>query len=66
MTQMLFNKTNCALQTLQADIEMRRMGLPDVEWPLTWTDAKIRELFDWMFRGYLVAYGASVAPAEYV
>lgn len=53
---MLFNKTDYTLQTLVGDIELGRIGLPDIQRPFVWADTKIRDLFDSMFRGYPVGY----------
>lgn len=56
MTEMLFNKTDYTLQTLVGDIALGRIGLPDIQRPFVWPDAKVRDLFDSMFRGYPIGY----------
>ncbi len=37
-------------------IEMGDIGLPDIQRPFVWKNAKVRDLFDSMYRGYPVGY----------
>lgn len=56
MTEMLFKKTDYTLQGLLTDIDMGRIGLPDIQRPFVWPNAKVRDLLDSMYRGYPVGY----------
>ena len=37
-------------------IQMGEIGLPDIQRPFVWKNAKVRDLFDSMYRGYPVGY----------
>lgn len=52
----LFKEVSYSLSKLIDDIEMGDIGLPDIQRPFVWKNAKVRELFDSMFRGYPVGY----------
>lgn len=41
---------------LMDDIEMGTIGLPDIQRPFVWKNAKVRDLFDSIYRGYPVGY----------
>ena len=56
MTEMLFKKTDYTLQGLLTDIDMGRIGLPDIQRPFVWPNSKVRDLLDSMYRGYPVGY----------
>lgn len=56
MTEMLFKKTDYTLLGLLSDIDIGRIGLPDIQRPFVWPNAKIRDLLDSMYRGYPVGY----------
>lgn len=56
MTEMLFKKTDYTLQGLLSDIDLGRIGLPDIQRPFVWANAKVRDLLDSMYRGYPVGY----------
>lgn len=56
MSTTLFKEVGYALSKLMDDVEMGQIGLPDIQRPFVWKNAKVRELFDSMFRGYPVGY----------
>lgn len=67
MTDTLFEEVHYALGGLIGEIGLGRIGLPDIQRPLVWANAKVRDLFDSMYRGYkqLVAVGKrGYSPAE--
>jgi hypothetical protein len=52
----LFKEVNYNLQTLINNIDIGLIGLPDIQRPFVWTDSKVRDLFDSMYKGYPVGY----------
>jgi hypothetical protein len=56
MTATLFQQVNYNLESLLNAIEMGDIGLPDIQRPFIWSNAKVRDLFDSMFHGYPVGY----------
>jgi len=56
MTKQLFKEVSYNLSKLMDDIEMGEIGLPDIQRPFIWPNAKVRDLFDSMYRGYPVGY----------
>ena len=48
----LFNPLNGHLEQLFSYIDMGDLGLPDIQRPFVWKDAKVRDLFDSLYRGY--------------
>jgi uncharacterized protein with ParB-like and HNH nuclease domain len=56
MTDTLFKEVNYRLGGLINDIGLGRIGLPDIQRPFVWPNAKVRDLFDSMYRGYPVGY----------
>ena len=44
------------LSALVNNIETGQIGLPDIQRPFVWSNTKIRDLFDSMYRGYPVGY----------
>lgn len=56
MTDTLFKEVHYSLGGLIGDIGLGRIGLPDIQRPFVWTNAKVRDLFDSMYRGYPVGY----------
>lgn len=56
MNTTLFKEVSYSLSKLIDDIQMGEIGLPDIQRPFVWTNAKVRDLFDSMFRGYPVGY----------
>jgi hypothetical protein len=52
----LFKKVDYELSNLLSYIELGDIALPDLQRPFVWTNAKVRDLFDSMYRGYPVGY----------
>jgi hypothetical protein len=48
----LFNPFNGHLEQLFGLIDIGDLGLPDIQRPFVWKDAKVRDLFDSIYRGY--------------
>ncbi len=56
MTTTLFKEVGYSLAVLINNIQMGTIGLPDIQRPFVWKNAKVRDLFDSMYRGYPVGY----------
>lgn len=56
MSDTLFKEVHYSLGGLINDIGLGRIGLPDIQRPFVWANAKVRDLFDSMYRGYPVGY----------
>ena len=56
MTNTLFTNVAYDLSSLLNAIELGALGLPDIQRPFVWKNAKVRDLFDSMYRGYPVGY----------
>jgi hypothetical protein len=56
MSYTVFYQVNYSVDTLVDSIEMGVIGLPDIQRPFIWKNAKVRDLFDSMYRGYPVGY----------
>lgn len=56
MTATLFKEVGYSLSKLIQDIEMGEIGLPDIQRPFVWPNAKVRDLFDSMYKGFPVGY----------
>ena len=56
MSDTLFKQVNYNLGSLVDFIELGQIGLPDLQRPFVWKKAKVRDLFDSMYRGYPVGY----------
>jgi len=52
----LFKEVNYTLSKLIDSIEMGEIGLPEIQRPFVWPNAKVRDLFDSMYRGFPVGY----------
>jgi hypothetical protein len=50
----LYRDTGYSLNHLIEDIRVGRIALPDIQRPFVWSSAKVRDLFDSMYRGYPV------------
>ena len=50
----LFKQVNYTLGGLAQFIELGQVGVPDIQRPFVWKNAKVRDLFDSMYRGYPV------------
>jgi len=48
----LFKEVGYSLSGLLEDIEMGEIGLPEMQRPFVWPNAKVRDLFDSMYRGF--------------
>jgi len=56
MGETLFKQVNYTLGGLIEFIELGEIGLPDIQRPFVWKNAKVRDLFDSIYRGYPVGY----------
>lgn len=56
MAQELFERVDRQVGNLLADVLQGRIGLPDLQRPFVWADAKVRDLFDSMMKGFPVGY----------
>lgn len=56
MAHTVFKKIDYSLDKLLADIEMGEIALPDIQRPFVWDNAKVRDLFDSMYKGFPVGY----------
>ena len=56
MSETVFTKVDYDLGALVKYIGLGEIGLPDIQRPFVWKNAKVRDLFDSMYRGYPVGY----------
>ena len=56
MSKTLFNQVNYTLGSLVEALALGQIALPDLQRPFVWKNAKVRDLFDSMYRGYPVGY----------
>lgn len=56
MGKELFDNIPSKVQDLLADVKNGRIGLPDLQRPFVWKDAKVRDLLDSMLKGYPIGY----------
>ena len=56
MNGTVFTQVNYTLGGLIQKIELGEIGLPDLQRPFVWPNAKVRDLFDSMYRGFPVGY----------
>ncbi len=56
MSETVFKQVNYDLNSLVKYIELGEIGLPDIQRPFIWKNAKVRDLFDSMYQGYPVGY----------
>lgn len=71
MSEPLFKTVNFNLSSLVQYIDLGQIGLPDIQRPFVWSNIKVRDLFDSMYRGYPVGYllfwqNAFVSDANYI
>jgi len=52
----LFKKIDFDVNFIVSAIDQGTVGLPDIQRPFVWSAAKVRDLFDSMYRGYPVGY----------
>lgn len=56
MSETVFTKVDYDLNALVKYISLGDIGLPDIQRPFVWKNAKVRDLFDSMYKGYPVGY----------
>lgn len=56
MSETVFTKVDYDLNALVKYIGLGDIGLPDIQRPFVWKNAKVRDLFDSMYKGYPVGY----------
>ena len=56
MEKTVFQQVTFTLGGLLQDIKMGSIGLPDIQRPFVWKNAKVRDLLDSMYRGYPIGY----------
>jgi len=56
MSDTVFTKVDYNLGALMDAIQLGTIGLPDIQRPFVWKNAKVRNLFDSMYRGFPVGY----------
>ena len=56
MAETVFTKVDYDLGSLTKYIGLGEIGLPDIQRPFVWKNAKVRDLFDSMYKGYPVGY----------
>jgi uncharacterized protein with ParB-like and HNH nuclease domain len=48
----LFTTTNYPINALIEDIDLGKIGLPELQRPFVWPNVNVRNLFDSLYRGY--------------
>ena len=56
MKATLFKTVAYTLSKLLQDIDIGEIGLPDIQRPFVWTNTKVRDLFDSMYKGFPIGY----------
>ncbi len=56
MSETLFKEVRYTLRLLVDNIKTGEIGLPDIQRPFVWSNIKVRDLFDSMYRGYPVGF----------
>ncbi len=56
MSGTVFNMVNYTLESLLSAIGLGQIALPEIQRPFVWSNAKVRDLFDSLYRGYPVGY----------
>lgn len=56
MSETLFKRVDTGVEYLVSAVDNGALGLPDIQRPFVWSAAKVRDLFDSMFKGYPVGY----------
>lgn len=56
MSETVFTQVTYDVSSLVSNIDLGVIGLPDIQRPFVWKNAKVRDLFDSMYRGYPVGY----------
>ena len=66
MGKELFDNIPSKIEDLLRDVELGKIGLPDLQRPFVWPDSKVRDLLDSMMRGYPIGYVMLwSSPSEY-
>src|SRR5215208_6743731 len=48
----IFTTSSIPISSLIEDIDMGKIGLPDIQRPFVWPNVNVRDLFDSLYRGY--------------
>ncbi len=56
MSETIFRNVQFNLKGLMGAIALGQVGLPDIQRPFVWDNAKVRDLFDSMYRGYPIGH----------
>ncbi|GAA3943687.1 GmrSD restriction endonuclease domain-containing protein [Pseudoclavibacter caeni] len=56
MGKELFDNIPSKVEDLLRDVELGKLGLPDLQRPFVWPDSKVRNLLDSMLKGYPIGY----------
>mgnify|MGYP002860392820 CR=1 FL=1 len=56
MAKELFERIDRKVEELLIEVLNGRIGLPDLQRPFVWSDAKVRDLLDSMMRGFPIGY----------
>lgn len=56
MAKEIFKSTHSKVEDILSDIMSGRTGLPDLQRPFVWKDAKVRNLLDSMLKGFPIGY----------
>jgi len=56
MSETVFTKVDYDMGSLVKYIGLGEIGLPNIQRPFVWKNAKVRDLFDSMYKGYPVGY----------
>ena len=56
MGKELFDNIPSKVEDLLRDVELGKIGLPDLQRPFVWSDSKVRNLLDSMLKGYPIGY----------
>lgn len=56
MSDTVFTQVTYDVNSLVSHIDLGVIGLPDIQRPFVWKNAKVRDLFDSMYHGYPVGY----------
>ncbi len=56
MSETVFTEVRYDLNSLVKYIELGEIGLPDIQRPFIWKNAKVRDLFDSMYKGFPIGY----------
>ena len=48
----IFTTTNYPVSALITDVDLGKVGLPDLQRPFVWSNVKVRNLFDSLYKGY--------------